>query len=163
MSYDSLSLKKLKSFQFMKYHSFGAFIPINIIPMFYENSMKSNRGIHSVKYFKENGLITGHIVDMCNKEQYDIFYDENDEKEYEEWDHENIAFLCDGNYFEIDNPFQYNKGPYSIRERYLYGYPIYHYMIDMPYNFWKNIVLIKNILKLLLIKDMKKWEIFLHF
>ena len=138
MSYDPLSLKKLKSYQFMKYHSFGAFTPINIIPMFYGNSMKSNRGVHSVKYFKENGFITGHIVDMCNKEQYDIFYDENDEKEYEEWDHENIAFLCDGNYFEIDNPFQYNKGPYSIRERCLYGYPIYHYMIDYAIQFWEK-------------------------
>ena len=32
MSYDPLSEKKLKSYQFMKYHSFGAFTPVNILP-----------------------------------------------------------------------------------------------------------------------------------
>ena len=104
MSYDPLSKKKIKSYQFMKYHSFGAYTPINILPMFYGDSMKSKKGIHSVKYFKENGFITGHVVDMCNKEQYDISFDEKDEKKYEEWDHENIAYLCDGNYFWINYP-----------------------------------------------------------
>ena len=80
MSYDPLSQKRLKSYQFMKYHSFGDFTPINILPMFYGHSMKSKKGINSVKFFKENGFITGHVVDMCNKEQYDISFDEKDEK-----------------------------------------------------------------------------------
>ena len=138
MQYDPLSKKEFKSFQFMKYHSFGPLTPINILPMFYGNSMKSNKGIHIVKYFKENGFITGHVVDMCSKEQYDISKDEKDEKEYVEWDHENIAYLCDGNYFDISNPYKIDKGPFSIRQRCLYGHPVSYYMIEYTKQFWEK-------------------------
>ena len=138
MSYSPLSVKKIKSYQYMKYHSFGAFTPINIIPMFYGNSMQSNKGIHNVKYFKKNGFITGHVVDMCNKEQYDISLNENDQKEYEEWDHENVAYLCDGNYFEINDPYPNDRGAFSNKERCLYGNPVSHYMIEYTKQFWEK-------------------------
>ena len=138
MQYDPLSKKEFKSFQFMKYHSFGPLTPINILPMFYGNSMKSNKGIHIVKFFKENGFITGHVVDMCSKEQYDISKDEKDEKEYVEWDHENIAYLCDGNYFDISNPYKIDKGPFSIRQRCLYGHPVSYYLIEYTKQFWEK-------------------------
>ena len=76
MTYDeNLPEKKIEAYQFMKYHSFAPSTPQNILPMFYGNSMKSNKGIHSIKYFKQNGFVTGHEVDMCNKEQYDISHD----------------------------------------------------------------------------------------
>ena len=138
MSYDPLSEKKLKSYQFMKYHSFGAFTPVNILPMFYGSSMKSNKGIHNIKYFKENGFITGHVVDMCNKEQYDISFNDKDERQYEEWDHENVAYLCDGNYFEIDDPYPSDRGAFSTKQRCLYGHPVSYYMIEYLKKFWEK-------------------------
>ena len=140
MTYDeNLPEKKIEAYQFMKYQSFAPSTPQNILPMFYGNSMKSNKGIHSIKYFKQNGFVTGHEVDMCNKEQYDISHDSQsniDNREYEEWDHENIAYLCDGNYFENDNPYPGNRGAFSIKERCLYGYPVSHYMINYAKEFW---------------------------
>ena len=138
MSYDPSSKNDIKAYQFMKYHSFGPYTKINILPMFYGSSMKSNKGTHNVKYFKENGFITGHVVDMCNKEQYDIFLDENENIEYVEWDHENVAYLCDGNYFEINEPYQNYKGPYSRKVRCLYGHPVSYYMIEYTKQFWES-------------------------
>jgi hypothetical protein len=138
MPYDPFFEKRIKSYQFMKYHSFGAFTPINILPMFYGSSMKSKKGIHSIKYFKENGFITGHVVDMCNKEQYDISYNEKDERQYEEWDHENVAYLCDGNYFEINDPYPKDRGAFSIKQRCLYGHPVSYYMIEYLKQFWEK-------------------------
>ena len=141
MPYDPSSKKDMKSYQFMKYHSFGQFTKINILPMFYGASMRSNKGVHDVKFFKENGFITGHVVDMCNKEQYETIEeekDENEEIEYVEWDHENVAYLCDGNYYEINDPTQTHKGPYSTKVRCLYGHPVSYYMIEYTRQFWEK-------------------------
>ena len=138
MSYDDTGLKKVDAYQFMKYNSFAPYTHYNIIPMFYGNSFQSKRGVNHVKYFKENGYITGHEVDMCNKEQYDISYDPEDKREYIEWDHENIAYLCDGNYFEISNNYPSNKGPFTIKQRCLYGNPVSHYMIEYAKQFWEK-------------------------
>ena len=136
MAYDKSNLKKVDAYQFMKYNSFGPFTHYNIIPMFYGNSYESKKGVNYIKYFKENGFITGHEVDMCNKEQYDIFLDPEDKRDYIEWDHENVAYLCDGNYFEISNPYPSNKGAFLTKERCLYGHPVSHYMIEYAKQFW---------------------------
>ena len=132
------SKKKLDAYQFMKYHSFSSHTPDNILPMFYGNSKNSNKGTNHIRYFKQNGFITGHEVDMCNKEQYDIFSDPNDKREYEEWDHENIAYLCDGNYFEIETPYPGDRGAFSIKERCLYGHKVSYYMINYAKQFWEK-------------------------
>ena len=136
MKYDDTNLKKIDAFQFMKYNSFAPATHYNIIPMFYGNSYQSKKGVNHIKYFKENGYITGHEVDMCNKEQYDISLDPEDKREYIEWDHENIAYLCDGNYFEIDNPYPKDKGAFYHKERCLYGHPVSYYMIEYAKQFW---------------------------
>ena len=138
MSYDDTGLKKVDAYQFMKYNSFAPITQYNIIPMFYGNSYKSSEGVNHIKYFKENGYITGHEVDMCNKEQYDISYDTEDKREYIEWDHENIAYLCDGNYFEITSPYPSNKGAFDTKERCLYGHTVSHYMIEYAKQFWEK-------------------------
>ena len=136
MTYDNSNLKKVEAYQFMKYNSFAPSTPFNIIPMFYGNSFQSKKGVNHIKYFKENGYITGHEVDMCNKEQYDISFDPGDKREYIEWDHENIAYLCDGNYFEINDPYPSNKGAFVSKERCFYGHPVSYYMIDYAKQFW---------------------------
>ena len=75
---------------------------------------------------------------MCNKEQYDISSNEKDERQYEEWDHENVAYLCDGNYFEIDDPYPSDRGAFSTKQRCLYGHPISYYMIEYLKQFWEK-------------------------
>ena len=44
----------MRSYQFNKYHSFYKYTHFNIVPMFYGDSFISHKGIHSVKFFKEN-------------------------------------------------------------------------------------------------------------
>ena len=140
MRYDEHSQMKINSYQFMKYHSFAARTPDNILPMFYGYSKESNKGTNHIKYFKQNGYITGHTIDMCNKEQYDIEHNENtvDEREYIEWDHENVAYLCDGNYFDINDPYPNDRGAFSLRERCMYGHSTSYYMINYAKEFWEK-------------------------
>jgi len=138
MAYDDTNTKKVDAYQFMKYNSFAPATHFNIIPMFYGNSFQSKKGVNHIKYFKENGYITGHEVDMCNKEQYDISFDIEDKREYIEWDHENIAYLCDGNYFEIKSPYPDDRGAFYTKERCLYGHPVSYYMIEYAKQFWEK-------------------------
>jgi hypothetical protein len=137
----------MRSYQFNKYHSFYKQTHFNIIPMFYGDSFFSHKGIHSVKYFKENGFITGHVVDMCSKEQYNIVHkqnsmDRNDKREYEEWDHENVAYLCDGNFRNIMKNNFYGRttvqGSFSSMEKCLYGKTVSEHMINYATQFWEK-------------------------
>ena len=138
MEYSPLNEKKMEAYQFMKYHSFSASSKNNIIPMFYGSSLKSNKGISHIRYFKENGFVTGQEIDMCRKELYPMKLSKKDNKEYEEWDHENVAYLCDGNYFEINNDFPDDRGASSFKERCLYGNPVSSYMINYAKQFWEK-------------------------
>ena len=139
MKYSSpLNEKKLEAYQFLKYHSFSESTSYNIIPMFYGSSLKSNKGTNHIRYFKENGFITGHEIDMCRKELCAININKKDEKQFEEWDHENIAYLCNGNYFEIKNEFPDDRGASSFKERCLYGNPVSYYMINYAKQFWEK-------------------------
>ena len=137
----------MRSYQFNKYHSFFKQTHYNIVPMFYGDSFFSHKGNHSVKFFKENGFITGHVVDMCSKEQYNIRHvknsmDENDQREYEEWDHENVAYLCDGNFKNTVNNNFYGKtsvkGSFSSMEKCLYGKTITEHMVNYATQFWEK-------------------------
>ena len=105
----------MTAYQFSKYNNFP-FTEENIQSMFYQKSV-NNTYINSLKYFKENGYITGQATDICDKEI----------KNSEEWDHENYAYLCDPNYINKE------KSPY---ERCLYGKPVSEYMINYATEFW---------------------------
>ena len=140
MKYDEYSEMNINSYQFMKYHSFSAKTPDNVLPMFYGYSKQSNKGINHIKFFQQNGYITGHAVDKCSKELYEIEHNENniDEREYREWDHESIAYLCDGNYFDLEDPYSSNRGANSLRERCLYGHKISYYIFNYSKEFWEK-------------------------
>ena len=107
----------MTAYQFSKYNNFP-FTEENIQSMFYQKSV-NNTYINSLKYFKENGYITGQATDICDKEI----------KNAEEWDHENYAYLCDPNYKNKE------KSPY---ERCLYGKPVSEYMINYATEFWEK-------------------------
>ena len=108
----------MTAYQFSKYLNFP-FVEENIQSMFYKKTI-NNTYINSLQYLKENGFVTGQVMDKC----------ENNLKEIDnEWDHENFGYLCDPNY--------YNKED-SIYERCLYGKPVSEYMINYTMEFWNT-------------------------
>jgi hypothetical protein len=128
----------LKSYQFMKYHTFIYFTQPNINPMFYGESMYHNNGTHIIKHFKEKGFITGHSVNICSRELYDIEDGYIKNLTWEAFDHENVALFCDPNFFNPENPFTPYMGPYSVRKRCLYGKDTFEYVLDYGEKFWKT-------------------------
>ena len=106
----------MTAYQFSKYNNFP-FIEENLQSMFYKKSV-NNTYINSLKSFKENGYITGQVIDKCEKNLKNV---------KEEFDHESYAYLCDPNY--------YGK-VYSPYERCLYGKPVSEYMINYALEFW---------------------------
>ena len=96
----------MTAYEFSKYNNFPS-TEKNLQAMFYKET--NNSKINSLEYFKENGYITGQVMDKCEK---------NGEID---WDHENFAYLCGPNYYKKEN---------SVYERCLYGKPVSEYMIQ---------------------------------
>ena len=117
MSYEPFP--SMTAYQFSKYKNFPFTIE-NIIDIFYKKQNSSQ--INSLKYFKENGYITGQVSDMCDKNM--------NNKNTINWDHENFVMSCDPNYFQ--------KNEFSVHERCLYGKPINEYMINYALQFWEK-------------------------
>ena len=115
MSYEPFP--SMTAYQFSKYHNFP-FTEQNIKSMFYKSLNKTY--INSLKIFQENGFITGHVTDKCEKNLGEIDI---------EWDHENFAYLCEPNYYKNEN---------NVYERCLYGNPVSEYMIKYATDFWEN-------------------------
>ena len=157
------NLKKMKSFAFNKYHSFGTNSSINLLPMFYGSSKKSTikNNNNLLKYFKDNGYITGQSSDKCAKTEIEnISYDD---KLYVEYDHENIAISCDHNYYVFEDPYSIEKGPYSVYERCLYGNPMYYYHIEYAKQFWEKYKNNKKFFKLSLTYGRERTESILSY
>ena len=145
----TINNKQYSSYEFFKFHSLGAYTHINIQPMFYGNSMKSNKGIEFIKYGKKNGFITGQSYDHCAHALY------NDEKNLgskyvksELWDHENIAMFCDPNYYDKKFSSAYNRGPSSFFKRVLYNKLTIEYQIEYLKQFWDKYFDMKKIFRL---------------
>ena len=105
----------MTSYQFSKYKNFPSTME-NILDIFYKKENTSQ--VNSLKYFKENGYITGQVSDICDKNM-------NNNKNIINWD-----MSCDPNYY-------LNK-EFSIYERCLYGKPINEYMINYALQFWEK-------------------------
>ena len=130
--------KERVSFQFFKYHSFSYWTHISVAPMFYGATMTDRNGTNIVKYFKENGYITGMTEDYCSKELFDV--EKNDFNQYRnwvDWDHENIAMFCDTNYHDRFFPYPEWKGAYCSLRRCLYGRETFEYAIEYAEKFWE--------------------------
>ena len=139
--YDSTNenIKDKVSFQFLRYHSFSHWTHINVAPMFYGATMLDGNGTNLVKYFKERGYITGMTEDFCSKELYDIEQNDfNAHRNWEDWDHENVAMFCDANYHDRYFPFPTWKGAYANLRRCLYGRDAYEYSLEYAEQFWEE-------------------------
>ena len=113
MSYEPFPT--MTSYQFSKYKNFP-YTMENIKHLFYKND------IDSLKYFKEEGYITGQVSDICDKNM--------NNKNIIDFDHENFVMSCDPNYFL--------KKEFSTYERCLYGKPISEHMINYASQFWEK-------------------------
>ena len=130
-----------KSFyQMMKYQNFIFFTQQNVNPMFFGESMFNSNGTSILKYIKKKGYITGHSNNICTRQLYDIEDNYTEHINYESFDHENIAMMCDPNYYNPENRFTPYMGPYSIRRRCLYGKDTFEYVIEYGEKFWETYI-----------------------
>jgi len=128
-----------KSFyQMMKYHNFIFFTQQNVNPMFFGESMFNSNGTSILKYMKKKGFITGHSNNICTRQLYDIEDNYTENIEYDNFDHENIAMMCDPNFYNPENRFTPYMGPYSIRRRCLYGRDTFEYILEYGEKFWET-------------------------
>jgi hypothetical protein len=126
-------------YQFFKYHSLGSFTHINVQPMFYGNSMISNKGIEFIKYYKENGFITGFSLGMCSPEVFNdkySTYTKNVEKI--NWDHESNVLFCDPNFYDKEFGGTSYKGSNCFSKRMLYGKQVNEIQIEYAKQFWEK-------------------------
>jgi hypothetical protein len=129
---------KLRSYQFLKYHSLGYFTEINTIPAFIGKWWLESGGNYYVKYFKDIGAMTADVVNPCGRGVV-TFY--NNDMRYLNWgtyDHHHSALFCDPNYNQADNPYTPFLGPYSVRRRCLHGKDVHDYQLEYGYKFWET-------------------------
>ena len=106
--------------------------------MFYGNSMVSNKGIEFIKYYKENGFITGFSLGMCSPEVFNDKYSTYTKKV------EKINWF----YFVILIFLIKNLGELHIKEviilvkEYYMGNKLMKFKLNMLNNFGKNILII---------------------
>ena len=126
------------SYQFMKYQSFAHWTTPNIIPMFFSSKDTFGQRSHLVKFFKENGFITGNTGNLCSKDPCELCEQDyiNNKLQYDSFDHENIGMFCDPNYSSEDSPYPIFSGPYGILRKCLYGQDTFKYVIEYGKKFW---------------------------
>jgi hypothetical protein len=125
----------ITAFQFLKYNNFRPSTQVNIIPMFYGESMKSQKGTSLIKYFKEKGYITGGSENICHRELFLLEQDKNKKVVFESFDLENFAMFCDPNYNPPNNRVSLFKGLFSMMRRCLYGKDTFDWVFDFGYKF----------------------------
>ena len=128
--------KQYTTFQFMKYNTLKGLTLPNIKSMFYGVSLNESDGVNLVKFYKEQGYVTGHTGTTCGKEIFSVNgLLRSQHLDYDSWDYENIAMYCDENFFDWNYPI--NKGVASILKRCIYGKYGFEYMIEYAKQFWK--------------------------
>ena len=133
-------IPNIKSFQFLKYHTFAAFTQKNVQPMFYGEKMDptTSNGTSLIKYIKKQGYITGQSSNLCSKELFVTMNNCLNNVEFSDFDHENVAMFCDPNYYDRTNPYPIFSGPFSIIRRCLYQKDTYEYVLEYGKQFWEN-------------------------
>ena len=125
----------MESIHFGKYHSFIDDTFSNKFLMYYDSDVSAIKDIKTkiinnknieindhLKYYQENGYITGQSMDTCNDELY-----EHQLKSHNTfWDHEILSPFCSSIFI---NNIKSNN--YCLNE-----YPFYSYQIDYANQFW---------------------------
>ena len=126
------------AYQFMKYQSFAHWTTPNIIPMFFSSKDYLGHRSHIVKFFKQNGFITGNTGNLCSKDSCELSEEDytNNKLQYDCFDHENIGMFCDPNYSSEDSPYPIFSGPYGIIRKCLYGQDTFKYVLEYGKKFW---------------------------
>jgi hypothetical protein len=125
----------INAYQFLKYNNFRPSTQVNVLPMFYGESMKSQKGSSLIKYFKEKGYITGGSENICHKELFLLEQDKNKDVIFESFDHENFAMFCDPNYNPPNNRVSLFKGLFSMMRRCLYNKETFEWVFEFGYKF----------------------------
>ena len=93
--------KECTAFQFMKYNTLKGLTLPNIKAMFYGVGLNETDGVNLVKFYKEQGYVTGHTGTTCGKEIFSVNgLLQSQHLDFNNWDHENIAMFCDENFFD---------------------------------------------------------------
>ena len=127
--------QNINAYQFLKYNNFRPSTQVNVLPMFYGESMKSEKGSSLIKYFKEKGFITGGSENICHKELFLLEQDRNRDVIFESFDHENFAMFCDPNYNPPNNRVSLFKGLFSMLRRCLYNKDTFEWVFEFGYKF----------------------------
>ena len=123
----------MKTLQFGKYHSLNDNVFTNQFMMYYDSDINSIDDINSkiinnkntfindhLKYFQENGYITGQTIDACT----DSIYEHQIKSSNNFWDHENFSPFC--------SPI-FTSGNLCINDK-----PFYSYQIEYANQFWSK-------------------------
>ena len=126
------------AYQFMKYQSFAHWTTPNILPMFFSSKDRFGHQSHLVKFFKDNGFVTGNTGNLCSKDSCELSKEDYKKNNlgYDCFDHENIGMFCDPNYSSEDSPYPIFSGPYGIIRKCLYGKDTFKYLLEYGKKFW---------------------------
>ena len=125
-------------YQFLKYHAIASWTFINMVPTtFGVDGSHQGNAVHSNKYYKEKGFITGQAHNYCGREFYDLEPGNIENFSWEAFDHEANLLGCDPNYSVPGHPFAIFNGPYGMKRRCLYGKDSSWYVFDYGKKFWK--------------------------
>ena len=109
-------------FQFFKYHSFLYYTRDNY-PLIFYGQPRNQSIVLITKYFKENGYITSHAGDYCDKDNVRTYHNFSIEEAY---DHQFI--MCD------PNTPHYN----SVIMKCLYGKQVIEHLYEYSEQFWRK-------------------------
>ena len=115
---------KIKSYQFLKYHTFGPNTRYNMIPTLYGVSF-TEKGNHILNYYKSLGFITGQSADFCGEEPFEIKekgsnkYIYNSYLNKENYDHEFLGIYCLPLF--MDRVYDYKKKCLFGKENFKYN------------------------------------------
>ena len=115
--------EKFHSFQFFKYHSFNGRTAGNYPRIYYGNRREAKNIVRMNKYFQENGYITNHCCELCQKDNARTLHDTSLDELY---DYQ--LLLCGPNVPRYHRP--------TIKC--LYGKNEASYLFDYSEQFWRK-------------------------
>ena len=62
--------QNLSSFEYLKYQAIDGYTAPNAKVIYYGKNIYTQKGENIVKYFKDNGYITGHAINNCGNELF---------------------------------------------------------------------------------------------